>query len=150
MQVKIEAFQVAESFNMKKLRAEFRAEVHSGNNSELFYFFETENRYLTIFDYGVVVFANYDETHKSEFIRFVKNYAENTLETEISETYLLETNEKATRSFVKDNVVVVPKVTPSVCRIVMLNVGQSVAFEFYELLTEGLLQSSRKLRRNWN
>lgn len=144
MLVKIEAFQIAESFNMKKLRAEFRAEVHSGNNSELFYFFENEHRYLSIFDYGVVVFGNYDETHKSEFIRFVKNYAENPLEMDISETYLLESDEKATRSFVKNNVVVVPKVTPSVCRIVMLNVGQSVAFEFYELLAEGLLQSSRK------
>ena len=129
---------------MKKLRAEFRADVHSGNNSELFYFFENEHRYLSIFDYGVVVFGNYDETHKSEFIRFVKNYAEKPLEDEIFETYLLETDEKATRSSVKNNVVVVPKVTPSVCRIVMLNVGQSVAFEFYELLTEGLLQSSRQ------
>ncbi len=144
MQVKIEAFQVAESFNMKKLRAEFRAEVHSGNNSELFYFFENDARYLSIFDYGVVVFGNYDETHKSEFIRFVKNYAEKPLDMDISETYLLETDEKANRSSVKNNVVVVPKVTPSVCRIVMLNVGQSVAFEFYELLTEGLLQSSRQ------
>ena len=37
MQIKIEAVQIAESFNIKKFRAEFRAEAESGTNSEVFY-----------------------------------------------------------------------------------------------------------------
>ena len=73
---RLEAYQVAESFNIKKLRAEFKADVNAGNTSELFYFFEDSDRYLYIFDYGVVVFAHYEEVAKSEFLRFLKNFAE--------------------------------------------------------------------------
>ena len=42
--LKIQAFQVAESFNIKKMRSEFTAEVYAGNNSELFYYFPDNQR----------------------------------------------------------------------------------------------------------
>ncbi len=75
MEILIEAVQIAELFNIKKFRAEFRAEAFSGSTSEVFYALTEKNRYLYVFDYGVVVFANYDPVAKSEFIQFVKNYA---------------------------------------------------------------------------
>jgi required for meiotic nuclear division protein 1 len=143
MQVKIEAYQVAESFNIKKLRAEFRAELHIGNNSELFYVFNEINRYLYIFDYGVVVFANYDEIAKSEFLRFIKAYAEKWLDNDLTEFYRIETDEKTTKAYVKNDYVQVHEITPSVLRIVMLNTGQSVALEFYEMLTDDMLNSMK-------
>jgi hypothetical protein len=58
MDIKIEAVQIAEAFNIKKFRAEFRAEVFSGTTSEVFYALTDANRYLYVFDYGVVVFDN--------------------------------------------------------------------------------------------
>ena len=77
MEIAIEAVQVAESFNIKKFRSDFRTETHSGSTSEVFYVFEDTNRYLYIFDYGIVVFGNYDPVAKSEFLNFIKNYADN-------------------------------------------------------------------------
>jgi required for meiotic nuclear division protein 1 len=132
MTIKIEAYQIAESINIKKLRADFRTELFAGNNSELFYSFEE------------VVFANYDEIHRSEFLRFAKNYAEKWIETDYSERYLIETDEKLNKYVVKNDAVFAPKITPSVCRLVMLNVGQSVALEFYETLADDLVNSTRR------
>ena len=68
MEIRIEAVQFAESFNIKKFRADFRAKIHSGSTSEIFYAMEDTERYLYVFDYGVVVFANYHQVSQSELI----------------------------------------------------------------------------------
>ena len=143
MRIKIEALQIAESFNIKKFRSEFRAEEHSGTNSEVFYALSDTNRYLFVLDYGVVVFANYDELGKSEFMRFVKDYATHLVNLDLFEEYQIETDEKSGKSVVKNNYVSVPKIDPLVLRIVMLNIGQSVALEYYETLTDELINSSK-------
>ena len=144
MNIEIEAYQVAEALNIKKLKSEFRTELLAGNNSELFYSFDNENRFLYLFDYGVVVFANYDAISRSEFLRFAQNYAEKWLDNDYSEHYSLVLDEKQGKVIVKNDVVVVPQINASTVRIVMLNVGQSVALEFYETLTNELLTSTRK------
>lgn len=152
MSIKIEAYQIAESFNIKKFRAEFQAEEHSGTNAEVFYDLLGSNRYLFVFDYGVVVFANYDALAKSEFIRFVKNYATNIVELDLSEEYQIHIDTSLEKSFVKNNFVSVPHINPLILRIVMLNIGQSVALEYYETLTDELINSSKnhisELERN--
>ncbi len=143
---RLEAYQVAESFNIKKLRAEFKADVNAGNTSELFYFFEDSDRYLYIFDYGVVVFAHYEEVAKSEFLRFLKNFAEGWLEkNDIDESYDVKIDPKLNRSIVKNDNVSVGEITPLNMRIIMLNIGQSVALEFYENQTEEMLNSTKKI-----
>jgi required for meiotic nuclear division protein 1 len=143
--LKIQAFQAAESINIKKLKADFRAALHTGTVSDLFYFFEESNRYLFVFNYGVVVFCNYDEIGKSEFMRFVKPYSENWLELDIFEDYDVELNERTQRGKIKSDVVQLPiDVSPDAIQIVMLNVGQSCALEYYEILTEGMLESTKK------
>ena len=143
MQIKIEAVQIAESFNIKKFRAEFRAEAESGTNSEVFYAIADTNRFLYVFDYGVVVFANYDALAKSEFVRFVKNYATTLVELDLFEEYRIELDEKLNKPIVKNDYVSIHHIDPSVLRIVMLNTGQSVALEYYEVLTDDLITSSK-------
>jgi required for meiotic nuclear division protein 1 len=142
MQIKIEAIQIAEYFNIKKLRAEYQLEVNSGSTTELFYA-QDQHKYLYIFDYGVVVFANYDAIEKSEFIRFVKNYATLEVTVDLSEVYNIETDNSIAKSIVKNNFVTVTYLDPSVLRIVMLNIAQSVALEYYEVLTDDLITSSK-------
>jgi uncharacterized Rmd1/YagE family protein len=141
----IQAFQVAESFNIKKLKADFRAQLHTGTPSDLFYFFEESNRYLFVMNYGVVVLCNYDEIARSEFLRFVKPYAENWLELDIFEDYAIEIDEKNLKSKVKSDIVLMPNdVSPEAMQIIMLNVGQSCALEYYEILTQDMLDSTKK------
>ncbi|MCG2610736.1 RMD1 family protein [Flavobacterium sp. SM15] len=143
MEIQIEAVQIAEAFNIKKFRAEFRAEAFSGSTSEVFYALTENNRYLYIFDYGVVVFANYDAVAKSEFLNFLKNYAINPTNLNLSEEYKIVFEEHSTKFFVKNDFVSVPKIDPDILRIVMLNTGQSAALEYYEVLTDELITSSK-------
>jgi uncharacterized Rmd1/YagE family protein len=143
MEIRIEAIQIAESFNMKKFRGDFRAEAYSGSTSEVFYALTDSNRYLYIFDYGVVVFANYDAVAKSEFLGYIKNYATTLVDLDLSEEYRIETDEKSQKVTVKNNYVTVPQTDSSILRIVMLNIGQSVALDYYEVLTDELITSSK-------
>lgn len=143
MEIKIEAIQIAEFFNIKKFRAEFRAEAFSGSTSEVFYALTDTNRYLYVFDYGVVVFANYDAVAKSEFVQFVKNYTTTAVNLNLFEEYKINTDEKLHRALVKNDYVTVPQIDSSLLRIVMLNIGQSVALEYYEVLTDELITSSK-------
>lgn len=143
MKIRIEAIQVAESFNIKKFRTEFRTEAFSGSTAEVFYALTEHNRYLYIFDYGVVVFANYDPVTKSEFLNFVKNYATNLVDLNLSEEYRIEIDPKESKPIVKNDYVTVPDIDASLLRIVMLNIGQSVALEHYEVLTDELITSSK-------
>ena len=143
MEIRIEAVQIAESFNIKKFRGDFRTEAHSGSISEVFYALEENERYLYVFDYGVVVFANYDVVAKSEFVNFIKNYATSLVLLDLSEEYRIETDEKLQKIVVKNNYVTVPQIDSSLMRIVMLNIGQSVALEHYEVLTDDLITSSK-------
>ncbi|MEO8517528.1 MAG: RMD1 family protein [Flavobacterium sp.] len=143
MEIRIEAIQIAESFNIKKFRADFRTEAFSGSLSEVFYALADTNRFLYVFDYGVVVFGNYDAVAMSEFITFVKNYATKLVGSDLSEEYKIITDVDVPKAIVKDDFVTVPVVDASILRIVMLNIGQSVALEYYELLTDELISSSK-------
>jgi uncharacterized Rmd1/YagE family protein len=143
MEIRIEAVQIAESFNMKKFRADFRAEAYSGSTSEVFYALTENNRYLYVFDYGVVVFGNYDAIAKSEFVNFVKNYATKLVDSDLFEEYKILTDIETPKAVVKNDYVTVPQVDASILRIVMLNIGQSVALEYYEVLTDELITSSK-------
>ena len=143
MKISIEAVQIAESFNIKKFRAEFRAEAFSGSTSEVFYDLVDTNRYLYIFDYGVVVFGNYDAVSKSEFLNFVKSYATTLVNPNLFEEYTIVVKETIPKIVVKNNYVLIPQIETSFLPIIMLNIGQSVALEYYEVLTNDLITSSK-------
>ncbi|WP_206733271.1 RMD1 family protein [Flavobacterium amnicola] len=144
MEIKIEALQMAESFNIKKFRAAFQNEVHSGSTSEVFYALIDEKRYLYVFDYGVVVFGNYHENDKKEFIEFITPFASKRVHLDLSEEYRIMIDSTIDRVVIKSDWVTVPNLDASVLQIVMLNIGQSVALEYYEMLTDGLITSSRQ------
>ena len=143
MEIRIEAVQIAEAFNIKKFRGEFQTEAFSGSTSEVFYALKDTNRFLYVFDYGVVVFGNYDAVAKSEFINFVKKYATTLVDLDLSEEYRISIDENVQKVLVKNDYVIVPQIDASILRIVMLNTGQSVALEYYEVLTDELITSSK-------
>ena len=108
------------------------------------FYAQDNNSFLYVFDYGVVVFANYEAVEKSKFIQFVKNYATLEVNENLSEEYSIQEDSSIVKSIVKDSFVTVETVNPSVLRIVMLNTGQSVALEYYEVLTNKLINSSKE------
>jgi uncharacterized Rmd1/YagE family protein len=140
--LKVEAFQVAEQINIKKFRSEFTSKPFFASNFELFYVQENE-QYLNIFNYGVVVFAGYSDVEKSSFIRFLKAYAEKTVEGEYKEDLVVtvKPERKLTFSF---SSLTVPELDENAVRVIMLNTAQSVAMEYYEKLGNEILESTKK------
>ncbi|HTG66497.1 MAG TPA: RMD1 family protein, partial [Flavobacterium sp.] len=144
MEIRIEAVQIAEFFNIKKFRSDYNLVVTSGSTSEVFYAIAETNRYLYIFDYGVIVFANYDQKSKKDFITFIKSYATTLVRMNLSEEYFIQINDDLNKIIVENASVSVPKINNSLMKIIMLNIGQSVALEYYEKLTDGLINSSKE------
>ncbi|WP_245576739.1 RMD1 family protein [Eisenibacter elegans] len=144
MMTSIRAYQVAESIHIKNFRQAFAATIHSGNNSELFYVLEGQ-RFLYVLNYGVIVMAGYDEVEMSKMRNFVKDYAENWIDnTAIWDDFAIQWDATVSKAVFQDNYVrLSPQADPLYVRIVMLNIGQSVGLDYYEKLTDEILQSTQ-------
>ncbi len=140
--LKVEAFQIAEEINIKVFRAEFTGNPLFATNYELFYESE-KGKYAYVLNYGVVVFANYAEVEKSDFIRFLKNYTKLPVQGDFKEDLVVEVNpdRKLTFSYTS---LVVPELNENVVRIIMLNTAQSVVLEMYELLADNILDGTKR------
>ena len=143
MDIKIEAIQIAEFFNIKKFRLEFSQQPYSSSTSELFYQLPEINRFFYVFDYGVVVFANFNAVAKRDLILELKKYTTLPVNLDLSEEYNVAINPEIEKVIVKNDLVILSNCNPSTMRIVMLNIGQSVALEYYEVLTDELITSSK-------
>jgi len=140
--LKIEAFQISEQINIKRLRTEFTGEPFFSNNHEIFYVQEN-GKYLYVLNYGVVVFANQSEIEKSDTIRFLKNFAERPVEGDYKEDLVVEINPERKLTFSYTSLVV-PEINENAVRIIMLNTAQSVSLELYEALGDEILEDARK------
>ena len=141
--LKIEAYQIAEQIIIKRFRADFKQNPVYSNSVELFYHLDND-RYLCVFGYGIVVFGGYDDLSKSEFIRFLKIYCEDLIETEFKEDFFVEVK-PAGLVKLNYNSIEVPELNDHVVQIMMLNIAQSVALDFYEDLGFNILNETKIL-----
>ncbi|MCE1189072.1 MAG: RMD1 family protein [Ignavibacteria bacterium] len=139
MKNSINAFQVAEQLQIKAIKKNFAGTLVSGNSYELFYKLDTDS-YLYIFDYGVIVFSNCDEVEMSRLLDYLRQFTVNEFEQRYSEDFTILIEESGLQfSF---NELRVSKVTEDLLKMVMLNVGQSVALDYYSDMTQRLLDDN--------
>jgi uncharacterized Rmd1/YagE family protein len=67
--LKIAAYHTAESIDIKRFKNDFTSKLLSASSFELFYEYE-ETSYLYLFNYGVVVFADFSDLEISKTISF--------------------------------------------------------------------------------
>lgn len=141
--LKVEAFQIAQQINIKRFKADFKQTPINASSVELFYHLEND-RYLSILGYGIVVFGGYDDLGKSELIRFLKNYCEDVIENEFKEDFVIET-QKGPHIKLNYNSIEIPILNDQVAQIILLNIAQSVALDFYEDLGFNMINETRRL-----
>ncbi|MCU0467005.1 MAG: RMD1 family protein [Arcicella sp.] len=139
--MKIEAYQISEVINLKKFRNEYASQPLLFNNSELFYKPDSD-KYCYLLSYGVVVFAGFNDLGKSEFLKFLKGYIEDEIQSKYDESFDLQTDASVS-VVLKYNSITVSEITDDTIRIVMLNIGQSVALDHYEDLTLEIFKDSQ-------
>ena len=136
MTQKVVSYQIADSIDLKQFIAVFKADLAYNDPAELFYRMDTD-QYIYVFKYGAVCFLNYDPVRTSEFLQLIKPYCKNLFEDSLTEEFLIETGARDLR--VGFNKIDIPSASMDVLRLVMLNVSQSVALDYYEEQTNKLL-----------
>ncbi|MBF0378114.1 MAG: RMD1 family protein [Desulfamplus sp.] len=137
--VKLYAFYIAESINLKVLKADFTGKLLNSSSSELFYAVG-DNGYIYIFNYGAVVFANFSTIEMSKTINFLRTYCSIFFDKKLDEKYEIITQKDGGTVFTF-NSLFVPKITENVIKITMLNLAHSVSLDYYTDVSEELLTS---------
>lgn len=143
MNSKVEAFQIAESINIRACKIVLNYNLDYHDIDELFYEIST-NQYVYLFRYGVVVFFNLNSQEQSAFLKSIENHCNHLIPNQevLNESLEIETGNAEIKADFKS--VAVPEVSSDVMRLIMLNVSQSVALDQYALLTEQILEDTKK------
>ena len=140
--IRINAFQVAENINIKKLKTEYSGALINSNSYELFYNYH--RGYIFVLNYGVVVFADVAEPDRNVFIDLIQKYCTNNLENRLSEDFSIEKKETQQPEF-SYNSLLVHEINSDVIRIAMLQVAQSLGLDFYQEAAQQLFDNTVNL-----
>lgn len=133
------AYQIADSIDIKQFKAAFKEEIYFADSDELFYN-TASGQFIYVFKYGVVCFLNHDSLKISEFLRFIQPYCKNLFAETLTEEFTIETNAK--ENVIGYNKIEITKPDTEVLRLIMLNVSQSVALDYYYEQTTRLLEET--------
>ncbi len=137
--VKLYAFYIAESINLKQLKADFTGKLLTSSSYELFYAVG-DSGYINIFNYGAVVFANFSTIEMSKTINFLRSYCSVFFDKKLDEQYEI-IMQKESEIIFTFNALSIPKINENVIKIAMLNLAHSVSLDYYTEISEELLTS---------
>lgn len=136
MTEKVISYQIADSIDVKGFCSVFKAELYYNDPAELFFRMDAD-RYMYVFKYGAICFLNFDEAGIADVLKQIIPFCKNVFAKKLTDEFLVETGAKELR--VGFNKIEVPSANIDVMRLVMLNVTQSVALDYYEEQTNNLL-----------
>lgn len=135
------AYQVATTIDIKQSRAYLNWNLLFSNSDELFYKF-SEDKYVYIFQYGMMSFFNMSRSDVDEIFSQLKPFCKDYVSDKMSEEFkVIIIPGQLKVEFVQ---VVLPQVDEEMIRLVMLNTSQSVALNSYSSITEALLIETNK------
>ena len=137
--LKVLAFQIADSVDIKSFKAAFTAEIYYADSEELFYNIDKE-KLIYVFKYGIVCFLNHSEVEMTAFIQVISPYCRNLLSERLSEEFDIETH--APKIKLGYNKIEITETDIEILRLIMLNVSQSVALDHYDQQTNILLEET--------
>jgi uncharacterized Rmd1/YagE family protein len=138
---KVISFQISDSIDIKQFKLFFTAELIYSDSDELF-FKMGDDQYIYVFKYGVVCFFNHNDIQISQFIKLISPYCRNFFENKMHEEYQIETGANETK--VGNNKIEIVKADIEAFRIIMINVSQSVALDYYSEENTKLLEETNK------
>jgi len=139
------SYQIADSIDIKSFKAVFPEQVYHSDADELFYQTAPE-AFVYIFKYGVVCFLNYKDAGIGDFLRTIAPYCKNPFEQKLSEEFEVETF--AAENQFGYNKIAITGGDAETLRLIMLNVSQSVALDYYSEQTNRLLEETNYHTQN--
>lgn len=137
--LKVQSYQVADSIDVKSFRAVRKEDIYQFDAGELFY--KTgEQSFVYVFKYGVVCFMNCSAAAVDEFLEKLSPFCRNLIVPRLSEEFEVDVDAGETR--IGYNKIELAGADVQALRIVMLNVSQSVALDYYSELTDRLQEET--------
>jgi uncharacterized Rmd1/YagE family protein len=136
---KVQSFQISDSIDVKAVKNIFTADLIFSDSDELFYQVGNQ-QYIYVFKYGVVCFLNNDDIKISDFIKLISPYCKNFFGNKMREDYLIETGSPELK--IGNNKIQLINADAEIFRIIMINVSQSVALDYYSEQTTILLEET--------
>jgi uncharacterized Rmd1/YagE family protein len=137
--LKVLSYQLADSIDVKSLRLAFKEGIFHYDADELFYI-TGEQSYVYVFKYGVVCFLNYDPEHTHAFLEKIAPFCRNRFDQKLSEEFEVDINSKENKFGF--NKIEIAGADIQTLRLIMLNVSQSVALDYYSEQTDKLLEET--------
>lgn len=139
------SYQIADSIDIKAFRTTYKEGIYRYDADELFY--KTgEGCYVYVFKYGVVCFMGYTEAEAAAFMERLGPFCKNVFERRLSEEFEVETN--AQENKFGYNKIEITKPDIEVLRLIMLNVSQSVALDYFSEQTNRLQEETNANTQN--
>jgi uncharacterized Rmd1/YagE family protein len=139
MNLKVISFQIADSIDIKSFKASFPATIHYSDTDELFFIIENQ-KYLYVFKYGIICFLGYSETEMGAFFRMLEPFCKNLFDQRLNDEFDIETEAPVINYGY--NKIEIPSPSVDELRLIMLNVSQSVALDYYNQQTNTLLEET--------
>ncbi|WP_055442627.1 RMD1 family protein [Lacinutrix himadriensis] len=133
---KVVAYQVAHTIHIKASKQQLQWQLLFQDSDELYYK-SSENKFIYIFQYGMVSFFNMNAIEIAAALEEIKPFCTTYISEKLSEDIQIEVQENALK--VEFNKVILPALNDEMIRLVMLNASQSVALDRYADITEELL-----------
>jgi uncharacterized Rmd1/YagE family protein len=134
--LKVEAYQVADSIDIRTFRQAFTLVPTYAESDELFYSIDN-NKYIYIFKYGIVSLLNHSDVEATAFLKLLQDYCRNPLTKRLSDEFEIETG--SDQVIFGYNRISIPEAKADTLRLIMLHVSQSVALDHYEAQTNQLI-----------
>jgi len=141
MQSEIFAKQLADGIDLRQAKAQITAPLYFAGPDELFYRY-TNDKLLYIFKYGVICFLNFSQEEQDQLLNSISSFFRNPLEQPLNEGFTVETNSET--PVLGFNKISIPNNDTNTLRIIMLNVSESVALDYYSDLTNRLLEETNE------
>jgi uncharacterized Rmd1/YagE family protein len=133
------SYQIADSVDIKSIKASIKSDLLHNDADELFYK-TNANQFIYVFKYGVVCFLGFSEESIEAFIRQISPFCKNPFEQKLNEEFQIETLARENKfGYNKIEIAVADDET---LRLIMLNVSQSVALDYYYEQTTKLLEET--------
>jgi uncharacterized Rmd1/YagE family protein len=137
--LQVVSYQIADSIDVRSFRAACKEGLRHYDADELFYQMGG-NEWVYVFKYGVVCFLNFQVEGINQFLAKIAPYCKNLFEQKLTEEF--EIDPQASENKFGYNRIEIVKADPETLRLVMLNVSQSVALDYFSMQTNKLLEET--------
>ena len=129
MKVTAIGYHLGDRLDLKKIKNSLTFTCTYADPTELIY--EIKNfSYFQVFDYGSIVFFGVDKTVQTDIINSVRNILGLASSELVSEEFDVEENSHSATKILFDKIIV-NHISTDVAKIVMINIAQSVALDYY-------------------